>query len=113
MLAWMAALFGYLNWIPLAGKVPLGLYAYYSFAVALGWICGNVYVWRSRKRTKGRLGGRLLVIYLLGPPSVLFLLRTLAPARVQEAAPLAATWAFGVYVILFLVPVTLKPARRR
>jgi len=113
LVAWVTGLAGFLDLIPLAGGLTLGLYSYYSLAVALGWICGNVYIWRCRLQAGRQWRGRLLLIYLLGPPSMLFLLRSLAVKAVREAAPLAATWALGVYVILFFVPVTLKPRWRR
>ena len=50
----------------------------------------------------------VLLIYLLGPPSVIYLLRTMAPAKEQGAAPLAGIWAFAVLAIFFMVPVSLR-----
>jgi hypothetical protein len=101
------------------GALPLSLYAYFGLAAALGWLAGNVYVARRRglrKRLKApaavQAARHLLVIYLLGPPAVLYLLRALAPSVVQAAAPLVPLWAFGVYGVFFLVPVTLTPRGR-
>ena len=54
----------------------------------------------------------MLLIYLLGPPSLIYLLRTMAPLAEQRAVPLAAVWAFGVLAIFFMVPVSLRRAGR-
>ena len=125
--------------VPLEGFLELDLYRLYSFGAVLGWIAGNVYVVRrtSILRTSGddearrgphetpdedrsgtagrerfsRLRWRLLLVYLIGPPSVLYLLRALAPASTQDAAPLVPLLSFGVYSVFFLVPVTLKTGR--
>jgi len=101
------------------GALPLSLYAYYGTAAALGWLAGNVFVVRRRglrkrlaARTAAQAARHLLVIYLLGPPSVLYFLRALAPLEVRAAAPLVPLWAFFVYGVFFLVPVTLTPKRR-
>lgn len=99
---------------PLAGALPMTLYQLYGVAAATGWLAGNVYVARARGLPRA-LRRRLLLIYFLGPPSLLYLLRTLAPAAQQAGAPLAFVWAFGVFAVLFLVPVTLRrsaPRRR-
>jgi hypothetical protein len=101
------------------GAYTLSLYAYYGVAAILGWVAGNVWVARRRGLRKhlsaaaARQAGRhLLVVYLLGPPSVLYLLRALAPHEVRAAAPLVPLWAFCVYGVFFLVPVTLAPKGR-
>lgn len=109
LVGWATALAAGVGLIPLAGRLPSGLYPLYGIAAALGWLAGNLYVTRRRGFPHRRLRRRLLVTYLLGPPGLLFLLRALDTERAQMAAPLAATWALGVYAIFFAVPVTLRP----
>jgi hypothetical protein len=110
--AWGLALLYLSGALPLAGAVGLSLYGYYGIAAAGGWLAGNVWVQRRRGRPRP-LARRLLVLYLFGPPAFLFLLRAAAPPALQAAAPLAPLWAFGVYGVFFLVPVTLPPYRAR
>ena len=120
--------------VTLAGFLELDLYRLYSFGAVLGWLAGNVYVVRRTsilrlgggggvvaaadgqpgaggKERFSRLRWRLLLVYLIGPPSMLYLLRALAPASTQQAAPLVPLLGFGVYLVFFLVPVTLKTGR--
>ncbi len=114
LLTWTLALVSVAAGAPLAGALPMTLYQLYGVAAATGWLAGNVYVARARGLPRA-LRRRLLLIYFLGPPSLLYLLRTLAPAAQQAGAPLAFVWAFGVFAVLFLVPVTLRrsaPRRR-
>ena len=108
--AWAVSVLHLAGVLPLAPALPLSLYGYYGFAAAAGWVAGNVFVLRRR-----RIGGRglLLVLYLFGPPSLVYLLRALAPPEHHQAAPLAPLWAFGVYGVFFLVPVLLPPPVRR
>ena len=108
--AWAVSLLHLVGVLPLAAAVPLSLYGYYAFAAAAGWLAGNVFVLRRR-----RIGGRglLLVLYLFGPPSLVYLLRALAPPEHHQLAPLAPLWAFGVYGVFFLVPIVLPPPVRR
>jgi len=96
----------------LYGRLDLSLYALYSTAAALGWVAGNVWVHR-RRGAHPLLRRRLLLLWLLGPPSLVTLLRAMAPIARQFEAPLAAVWAFGVYGIFFLVPVSFAPERTR
>lgn len=106
---WVLAILGQFGVLDTAGLLALDLYSLYALAGALGWIAGNVYVLRQRQLGGGtRLRRRLLLAYLLGPPSVVYLVRTFAPAAWQAAAPLVPWYAFAVYGIFFLVPVTLK-----
>ncbi len=49
-----------------------------------------------------------MLVYLLGTPGLLYLVRALAPLPSQAFAPLAPLYASGVLAIFFLVPVTLK-----
>ncbi len=111
---WTVALASLVGLLPADGLLDLTLYQLYGIAAALGWLSGNIYVSRSRKVPKP-LRRRLLLVYLLGPPGILYLVRALASLEVQAQAPLAAIYACGVFFVLFLVPVTLKgsaPARR-
>ncbi len=105
--AWCLALLSVAVGLPLAGLVPLSLYQLFGIAAAAGWLSGNLYVRRSRGLPR-RFRRRVLLIYLLGPPSLIYLLRTMAPAAQQGAAPLAGIWAFGVLAIFFMVPVSLR-----
>lgn len=103
---WILALVQYYGGWPLAGRLPLSLYGLYSTAAASGWLFGNVYA-RRRHRLPAPLKLRVLLLYSVGPPGMLYLLRALAPLADQVAAPLVPLFALGVYEIFFLVPVTL------
>ena len=104
---WLAALASFVGLLPAAGLLDLGLYQYYGLAAFLGWLAGNVYLQRARRVPKP-LKRRLMLIYLMGPPGLLYLIRALAPLTTQAIAPLAPLYASGVFAIFFLVPVTLK-----
>jgi hypothetical protein len=104
---WALSLLSFTRVLSLAGSLPLALYPYYAVAVALGWAFGILYVQRTRGFDRP-LRRRFLFIYYLGPPAILVLLRAMAPVAYQRAAPLVPLWAFGVFSILFLVPVTMK-----
>ncbi|MDA8019877.1 MAG: hypothetical protein MPN21_20745 [Thermoanaerobaculia bacterium] len=105
--AWALAVLLGLGILPAAGALSLDLYGFYSFAAALGWVAGNVYV--ARLRRHGRTARkRLLFAYFLGPPSLLYVIRSLAPRAAQQAAPFVPIYAFCVFGIFFLVPVTLR-----
>jgi cytochrome b len=104
---WALSLLSFTRVVALAGSLPLTLYSYYGVAVALGWAFGIVYV----RRTWGLpapIRRRFLLIYYLGPPAILGVLRSMAPWSDQHAAPFVPLYAFGVFSILFLVPVTMK-----
>jgi hypothetical protein len=104
---WALSLLSFTRMVALAGSLPLTLYSYYGVAVALGWAFGIVYV----RRTWGLptpIRRRFLLIYYLGPPAILGLLRSMAPLSDQGAAPFVPLYAFGAFSILFLVPVTMK-----
>lgn len=111
---YVVALLHLLGLVPLAGTVDLGLYGLYTLAAVLGWIAGNVYVQRARGLPK-QLRRRFLMVYFLGPVSVVLMLRFMAPQAVQLVQPLVPAYALGVFTIFFLVPVTLRgsPPRRR
>ena len=110
--SWLGALLAQLGVLDLAGSLPLAFYPFFSFAAALGWVGGNVYVHR-RRGVAPPLGRRLLAIYLVGPPGILYLVRAMAPAAEQAVAPLVPLLGFGVYSVFFAVPVTLAPRHRR
>ena len=104
---WALSLLSFTRVVWLAGSLPLTLYGYYSVAVALGWGFGILYV----RRTWGLptpVRRRFLLIYYLGPPAILGVLRSMAPWFDQSAAPFVPLYAFGVFSVLFLVPVTMK-----
>ncbi len=103
----MVAILALLAGSPLAGLLPLSLYQFYGVAAFLGWLSGNVYVHRSRDAPKP-VRRRLWLVYFLGPPGLLYLLRSMAPVVYQAAVPLAPIYACGVFAVLFLVPLTLR-----
>jgi hypothetical protein len=104
---WTVALAALVGWLPAEGLLDLTLYQLYGIAAALGWLAGNLYVNRAHMYPKP-LRRRLLLVYLLGPPGILYLVRSLASFPLQAQAPFASIYACGVFFILFLVPVTLK-----
>jgi hypothetical protein len=110
---WVVDLLAVLGLVDLRGSLELGLYPLYSTAAAAGWLAGNIYVARGRGLPRA-LRRRIRLVYLLGPPGLLFLLRAMASAEAQRAAPLVPLYSFGVFSVLFLVPVLLPraPARR-
>jgi hypothetical protein len=111
--SWAATLLHLTGVVSLAGDLHLSLYAFYSLAAAGGWLTGNVYVRRRAGLPKG-LARRLLVVYLFGPPGLLFLLRAMSPLPEQVAAPMVSIYAGAVYSVFFFVPVTFgrSPAVR-
>ena len=109
---WTVALGAMIGFLPATGLVDLGLYQFYGLASLLGWLAGNVYVHRTKGVSKP-LRRRLILIYLLGPPALIYLIRSMAPMSTQAQAPFAAIYACGVFAIFFLVPVTLKSSLRR
>ncbi len=109
--AWLLAILAGLGVVPLAGLYALNLYRLYSVAAVLGWVAGNIYVSRSQTFARGHWRRRLLLSYLIGPPSFVYLLRALAPLTVQQAAPFVPIYSFAVYGLFFLVPLTLRATR--
>ena len=106
---WTVALACMVGLLPAGGLLDLSLYQLFGISAALGWVSGNVYVSRARRFPKPARS-RVLLIYLLGPPGIIYLLRSLASPPVQAAAPLAAIYGCAVFFIFFLVPVSLKRA---
>lgn len=110
-LAWLLATLILTGILRVEGTLQLDLYTLYSVAAGLGWLSGNVYVFRQPKLRKIRYSKQLLLGYLIGPLSFLYILRSLAPRAAQHAAPLVPLYSFMVYWIFFLVPVTLRATR--
>ncbi len=110
---WLLTILAGLGMVPLAGTFTLDLYRLYSIAAVLGWVAGNIYVPRSQRLVddRQRFRKRLLLSYLIGPPSIVYFLRALAPLAVQQAAPMVPIYSFCVYGLFFLVPLTLKATR--
>jgi hypothetical protein len=111
---WLVAILAMTGILPLAGGGALDLYRFYSLAAVLGWVIGNIYVFRwLRHLGQQRFRKRALVLYLIGPPSLLYVVRALAPLSDQQAAPLVPLFAFAVYGIFLLIPLTLRATPRR
>jgi hypothetical protein len=89
--AWIGALLHGVGVLSLAGSLPLALYPYFILAATLGWTMGNVYVTRRRGL----------------PGELLYLARSMAPEAEQRMAPLVPIFAFAVFGVFFLVPVSL------
>jgi len=109
--AWVAVILVLLGRLPVAGTLHLDLYTLYGFAAVLGWLTGNLYVLRRPRMPPGAYRTQVLISYLLGPLAFVYLLRASAPASALKAAPLVPLYAFFVYWIFFLVPVTLRATR--
>ena len=109
--AWFVDLLAVLGVVELRGSLDLGLYPLYSTAVSLGWLAGHLYVGRSR-HLPAELRRKVWVVYFLGPPGLLYLLRAMASVEAHRVAPLVPLYAFGVFSIFFAVPV-LMPVHRR
>lgn len=108
---WLLAMVSTASGFPWAGLLPFNLYFLYSLAAALGWVGGNVYVHRTRE-LPGPFRRRLAIVYLAGPLGPLYLLHTLVPNAARTLVPLAPVYAFGVFLVFFLVPVTLRRSAR-
>jgi len=112
LVCWGVGVVALLGGLSLAGSLDLSLYAFYSLAAATGWLSGNVYLLRSRGFPSD-FRRRLLLVYLVGPPGLLLLVRMMASREAQLAAPIVPSYAMLVCVIFFLVPVTLKGAGQK
>ncbi len=108
---WALYLLHLLGLAPLTGHLSLSLYALYSAASALGWVAGTVYVQRTR-HLDSPPRRRIFLLSFCGPPGLLFLLRAMAPLAAQHAAPLVPVYAFCVFGIFFLVPLSFRHAGR-
>lgn len=106
---WLLAVLGLFRILPLAGTFDLDLYRLYSVGAVLGWLSGNIYIMRRRiLPDSGAWKKRLLLAYLLGPSGMIYLLRALASPSLQQAAPFVPLYGMAVYMLFFLVPVTLR-----
>lgn len=110
-IAWVAVILVLLDRLPVAGTLHLDLYTLYAVAAVLGWVTGNLYVLRRPRMPAGAYRLQALISYLLGPLAFVYLLRASAPQSALQAAPLVPLYAFVVYWIFFLVPVTLRVTR--
>jgi hypothetical protein len=106
--AWIVDLLAVLGLVDLRGSFDLALYPLYSLAAAGGWLAGQVYVVRARG-IPAAIRRRIWVVYYLGPPGVLYLLRAMASVEVHRAAPFVPLYTFGVWTIFFMVQVHLMP----
>lgn len=97
---------------PLAGALPLGLYVHYAAAAALGWVIGNVFVQRSGHWLPPTRR-RLLLGLLLSPGGLFYLAWSLESQSLRGAAPLGPLYAYAVFVVFFLVPVSFRGAYLR
>jgi hypothetical protein len=111
-ITWSVALLGLWRVLPLAGLLELDLYRLYSVAAVLGWLSGNIYVLRRRFLPSKMGRRRSLIVYFLGPVSLVYILRSLASLDLQQAAPLVPLLSLMVYGLFFLVPVTLQATRQ-
>lgn len=108
------ALAGY----PLAGTLRLSLFHLYGLAASGGWLLGNLEVHRERRLERANLGARdplprvtrrrLFYLNLFAPVGVLFLVWSLAPQTNRVDFPMAPIYAAAMFVLFFLVPVSLK-----
>jgi hypothetical protein len=106
--SWLVGLACALGFVPSWPGHSLSHYGLFGTAAALGWLAGNVYVRRARGRQ--RSSARLfLVVYLFGPPGIVYFLWALGPGEARAAAPLIPIYSFLVFGVFFLVPVLLPP----
>ncbi|HZF07594.1 MAG TPA: hypothetical protein VFE33_02280 [Thermoanaerobaculia bacterium] len=105
--AWAVLVLSWLHLVALAGNAPIPLYSFFSFASALGWAAGTLYIQRGRKLADSDRR-RLRWVYYVGPQGLVYLLRAMAPVPDLRAAPLVPLWAFGVYTVFFLVPILVQ-----
>ena len=105
---WFVNLLDVVGAVELASGFNLALYPLYSLAAAMGWGAGLVYVTRAH-RLPAELRRRVWMVYFMGPPGILFLVRAMAALEVQRAAPLVPVYAWGVYAVFVLVQVRWMP----
>ena len=109
---WIVALLAVLGLVDLRGSLDLALYPLYSLAAAAGWAAGIAYVSRSRG-LPAVIRRRVWLVYFLGPPGLLYVVRAMAPIEMHRAAPFVPFYSFGVFSIFFLVQVYLMPHPQR
>jgi len=105
---WVLAVANGLGLVSLGGALRLGLYPLFAVAAAVGWLSGNVYVWR-RRHLPPEHRRRAAALWLIGPQGIPALLRAMAPVADQVMAPAVPLYAFGVGAVLFTVPLLFGP----
>ena len=105
--AWIVVLLEAAGQPFLAGRLPLGLYYFFSLASVLGWLAGNFFVSRRRLHPAADYRSYLYVAWLGGPPSLLFLLQACQPLADQQSHPFVRIWGLGVFLLFFWIPVSL------
>lgn len=100
---------------PFAGTIRPTLFHLYGLAASGGWLLGNVEVNRRRRLERAapeplprKTLRRLFLLDLLAPSGALFLVWSLAPDALRLGFPMAPIYAAGIFVLFFLVPVSLK-----
>ena len=96
----------FVGWTTIAGSMTIGMYAHYSIAAALGWVCGNLFVLRRYRH--GASTSLMVPVYLLGPQALLLLLWQMTPREWQHEAAIVPVLAAAVFVVFFLVPWSLR-----
>ena len=109
---WIVVLFEAAGHPFLAGRFPVSLYYFFSFASVLGWLAGNFFVVRRRLQPAADYSSYLYATWLGGPPSLLFLLQACQPLAVQQAQPFVRIWGLCVFLLFFGVPVSLDRRSR-
>lgn len=94
--------------VSLAGALGLNLYQLYAVAAGIGWLSGNVYV-QKRRRLPEDHRRRAAALWLVGPQGIPAVLRAMAPAAAQAAAPAVPIYAFCVGAVFFSVPLVFGP----
>jgi hypothetical protein len=107
---WVVDLLVFFRIVTVAGSLALSFYPLYSAAMSLGWFSGYLYE-RRRGDFPEPLRRRVFLLYFVGPPGLIYLLRAMAPLEAQYAAPLVTLYACGVFSIFFWVPIKF-PIRR-
>lgn len=105
---WVLVVCHALGLVSLAGTLSLSLYRLYAVAAVVGWLSGNVYVYR-RRRLDREHRRRAAALWLVGPQGIPALLRAMAPVGAQAAAPAVPLYAFVVGVVFFTVPLVFGP----
>lgn len=105
--AWIVVLLEAAGQPFLAGRLPLGLYHFFSFASVLGWLAGNFFVSRRRLHPAADYRSYLYATWLGGPPALLFLLQACQPLSSQQAQPFVRIWGLCVFLLFFGIPVSL------
>jgi len=109
---WIVALLAVLGLVDLRGNLDLAFYPLYSLAAAASWTAGIVYVSRSRG-LPAVIRRRVWIVYFLGPPGLLYLVRAMASLEMQLAAPFVPFYSHCVFSIFFLVQVYFMPHPER